>query len=105
MLIQESFVNRTRGGRIGDSEPYKPFTDNLGELYKSLTKEYGRCTGKVRIDIPGDGSPAIGWMFEKRMRYEDARTNKPEDYYLREVWVTLYEKPDTVTREKHYLFI
>jgi hypothetical protein len=37
------------------------------------------------------------------MRYEDARGNDPErDYYLRSVWVTLHDAPDTVTREHHY---
>lgn len=87
--IQETFVNETAGYRFGETEPYEPFTDDLGKLFRNLQAEYGRCTGKVYTDSK-DGVKAIGWVFEKRMKYEDARTNKPEDYYLCSVWVTLH---------------
>jgi hypothetical protein len=99
MLIQEQFVNVTKGYRFGDSEPYEPFTDDVGKLYKHLVKEYGRCTGKVFIDTP-KGAQAVGWVFVSRQRYEDARTK--DDTYLREAWVTLYDEADTVTRVEHY---
>ena len=39
-------------------------------------------------------------MFEKRMKYSDARGNDLErDYYIQNVWVGLFEQPDKVTRE------
>lgn len=97
MLIRETFVNRTENYLFGEGEPYEPFTDNIGRLFRSLSKEYGRCTGRMYYERKQGGDVPIGWVFEKRMRYEDA--NK---YYIREVWVSLHDAPDTVTREAHY---
>lgn len=94
MLIQESYINQTAGYRFGDSEPYEPYTDNIKELFQSMQREYGRCTGKIYIDP--DATP-IGWVFEKKLQYEDTK-----EFYTREVWVTLLDEPDTVTRTHHY---
>jgi hypothetical protein len=94
--IQESFVNLTKGIRYSDTEWYTPYTDNRGQLYRSLVREYGRCTSKVYIDKT-DGPPeAIGWTFVKRVEYDDADRirNKAERTYLREVWVALRNVPD-----------
>lgn len=99
MLISETYIDKTRGVRFGDSGEYEPFTEDRGKLFKSLSREYGRCTGKVYIDT-STGSTPIGWVFEKRMAYEDAR--KPTDTYVREVWVTLHKQKTTVTRTPHY---
>jgi len=90
LQIQETYINQTRGHRFGESGWYKPFTDDKGKLFRSLQREYGKCTSRVYQDTP-DGKPdAIGWVFEKRMRYEDARGKHPErDFYTREVWVTI----------------
>lgn len=98
MLVQESFVNATKGYRFGDSEPYEIFTENIGVLFASLQREYGRCVSRIYVDLESEPQPiAVGWVFQKRMRYEDTA-----DYYLREVWITMLEKVDTVTRERHY---
>ena len=97
MLIQEAWVNRTKDYRIGESDIYEPFTDNIKKLFKSLMKEYGRCTGKVRIDPDGK---AIGWVFEKRTKYSDAK-----ETFLQETWVTLHKEKPTVTSKYHYNFL
>jgi hypothetical protein len=52
----------------------------------------------VYIDVAGRGAVAIGWVFRKRMRYDDC-----DEVYLRDVWVTLHADRDTVTRTPHYL--
>lgn len=97
MLIEEVYINATAGHGIGASGLYEPFTEDPGELYRALQREYGRCIGKVYTQIDGrDGIP-VGWVFQGRDKYED--TGEP---YLREVWVTLHEAPPTVTREPHY---
>lgn len=97
MLIQETYINASKGHGIGESGLYEPFTEDTGQLYRALQKEYGRCVGKVRVMIDGvDGIP-IGWVFQGRDRYEDTR-----EPYLREVWVTLHEAAPTVTRTAHY---
>lgn len=89
MKMQETYINQTRGCSYGATDWYEPYTDNVGKLFRSLQREYGRCSGKVYIDTK-TGTKAIGWVFEKRQMYDDARGNDPErDYYIREVWVSL----------------
>ncbi len=106
MLIRETFVNETEGYRFGESDPCEPWTDDIGRLFLDMQREYGRCTGKVYVD-PAEGGPpiAVGWVFEKRMRYEDARGHDPDrDYYKRTVWVTLYdrfERRETLEADYH----
>ena len=102
MLIQEVFINKTEGYTIGNDGPYKSFTDNTGELFLSLQREYGRCVSRQYVDP--DAKP-IGWVFQKKMRYEDAKTNKPTDYYVLEVWVTLLDEPDMITTKRHYHYL
>lgn len=98
LYIQEAFVNKTRGERYGETPVYETFTDDTGPLYRSLQSEYGRCTGRIYIDREGDEPQKVGWVFEKRVQYDDSHES-----YLREVWVTVHEKPDTVIRERHYV--
>jgi len=95
MLIKEEYINATENAEYGESEQYAPYTSNIGKLFKSLQKEFGRCISKVYIDNK-EKSNAIGWVFQKRTRYEDTR-----EIYLQETWVTLYEKEDKHT-VKHY---
>lgn len=92
LLISETFIDQDKGYQFGNVEPYEPFTENIGKLFRSLQREYGRCTGKVYVDT-FNGVKAIGWVFEKRMQYDDARSK--DDTYTREVWVTLHTaKPE-----------
>lgn len=87
LYVRESYVNATKGHRFGDSEWYESYTDSKGQLYRSLVAEYGRCMGKVYVDRPGAPPLAIGWVFNKRMQYDDCR-----ETYLREVWVEISEQ-------------
>lgn len=95
LLISETFIDRKQNARYGDSEPYEPIhSDSLPRLFRFLQREYGRCNGKVYIDVtdPTDGkeqTKAIGWVFIKNVPYEDS----PKETYLREVWVTLHDAP------------
>lgn len=106
LWIQESFVNATEGYTFGDNPGYETYTDNVGRLFRDMQREYGRCTSKVYRDTE-NGVQQIGWVFQKRLRYEDARRDwngrySEKDYYIREVWVTVHDAPDTVTREPHF---
>lgn len=96
LYVQESFVNATEGYRFGDSDVYESYTDDAGELYRSMLREYGRCIGKVYVDTDGR-TLHVGWIFQSREKYEDIN-----ETYLREVWVTLHDEPDTVRRTSHY---
>ena len=106
MLVQEEYLVETENKdgefsllRRGESDLYEPFTDNIKTLFLSFQRQYGHCTGKVRIDTK-DGGRAIGWVFSKISYYED--TKEP---YTAETWVTLHDKqPDrTITHHYHIL--
>lgn len=82
MFIHETYINATKGYQFGDSGWYEPYTDSAGKLFRSLQREYGRCTG---------------WVFSKRMRYDDARGNNPDrDYYTHEVWVSVAKQVEFI---------
>lgn len=87
LWARESFVNVTKGYRFGDGDWFETFADSTGALYRSCNGEYGRCVSKMYRDRDGKLPIVCGWVFQKRMRYEDARGNRPEDHYIREVWV------------------
>jgi hypothetical protein len=97
MLVQEVYLNATERHRFGESGLYEPFTEDTGKLFRAYRSEFGRCVSKVYIDRKEGPPIAVGWVFIKRERYEDTR-----EPYLREVWVTLYDEPPTVTRENYY---
>ena len=85
--------------RSGESGVYETFTDNIGELFLSCQKEYGKCVSKMFVDS-SNGAKQIGWVFEKRRKYEDCN-----DTYLCETWVSLHDAPETRSVEYHYHFI
>ncbi len=93
LYVEENWINASEGHRNGDSEIYETFTDNRGELYRAMRREYGRCVSKVYIN---DGQP-VGWVFQKRQQYDDS----PETFLL-ETWVTVYSEPPTETIDHHY---
>lgn len=106
MLVQESWVevqnahsDNEKRFRCGDSGLYEPYTEDIKRLFRSYMHEYGRCVSKVYIDT-SEGVKAIGWVFEKRMKYTDCN-----DTYLQETWVTLHEDEPTIIQTDHYHFL
>jgi hypothetical protein len=99
IFVKETYVNLGKGHIIGDSGVYETNLDSASEVFTRSRKEHGRCTGKVYIDTD-KGPRQIGWVFEKRGRYED--TGEP---FLMETWVDLHEsEPETILRN-HYLYL
>jgi hypothetical protein len=94
IVMREQWVNRTEGHLIGDSDWYEAYTDDEGELFRDLQKEYGRCTGKVYIDPVGDPvhPKEVGWVFLKKVKYDDV-----DKYFLRETWVDMKHRYDKET--------
>lgn len=82
LLIHVSRVNEDRGYVFYDER--EPVGDDLalGDIFRHSLGEFGRCTGRVYVDT-ANGVRAVGWVFEKRERYED--TNEP---YLCTTWIT-----------------
>jgi hypothetical protein len=84
IVMREQWVNRTENHLLGDSGWYESFTDKEAVLFRSLQKEYGRCTGKVYVDLPSEEARPIGWVFIKRDKYDDT-----DEYFLKETWIDL----------------
>jgi len=40
--IEEILINRDRNCRFAENEPYESFTDNVGQLFRSLQTEWGK---------------------------------------------------------------
>ena len=51
LFVKESYIDRTRDACYGETDVYETAYANLGDLYRALAKEYGRCTGKVHVDL------------------------------------------------------
>lgn len=95
LYAQAEYVNATEGHRYGDEPITETFTDDIGELYRRCAEEYGRCISKVYIDLPDAPATPIGWVFVKRVEYDDYHSRET---YLRETWVTVYDGPVKVER-------
>lgn len=100
---EEEYVNETEGYSFGNSGVFETFADTPGELFRSLQREYGKCISKMYRDV-GDKVKTCGWVFQSRQKYEDSRRN-PTKTYIREVWVTLYERKPEVRAEMFPLYI
>jgi hypothetical protein len=90
--VRETLLDRTGNYIFSDGDWWQTGDNTLGTIFKAFQREYGRCTGKMYIDRPkrfdGPSTPLqIGWIFESKQRFEDARSYRPEDYYIREAWV------------------
>lgn len=90
LMIRCDYLNETKGHIFGqDPEWVEAFTDNRARLFLDCQREYGRCVSSIYAD--GTGSQSHGWVFQKRMQYEDYR-GRGERFYVREVWVHVKEE-------------
>lgn len=84
MYVIETHVNETRNHYISESFHTETFTDNIGELFKTLQREYGRCVSKMYRDLKDGSTVIVGWVFSKQRQYEDCKGT-----YQHTVWVEL----------------
>ena len=91
LWIQETFINETKGYQFGCGPWIDSECETMGELFLQLSREYGRCISKIYCDTKSGAVKTVGWVFQKRMEYEDAWriADKRERFYLREVWVNV----------------
>lgn len=88
LLVKESFINADRNALFGEADWYEAYENTPGELYRAARSKYGRCVSKIYDDADAHLGRFHGWVFHKRMNYEDAhRLPRAERTYLREVWV------------------
>jgi len=98
LYVRETHVNKTENLMIGESEVYESWTSSPGQLFRALQNEFGRCTSSMFVDKPDGTAQKIGWVFEKIESYYDM----PREKYLKETWVSVYEKPSTTRTTHHY---
>ena len=102
LYVKEEVVAREKendeGEIVYESEVYESAYEDVGELFRACRREYGRCISKVYIDRNDGTSQAIGWVFLKRVPYQDA----PNETYLQEAWITVHKAPPTRTIKYHY---
>ena len=96
LVASESFINAITETCYGDSGWQETWTDDIGRLYRDLQSEYGRCTGHVYVDTTDGESVPVGWVFVKRVEYDDANRYgfRGDRTYLREVWVSFGERDE-----------
>lgn len=58
----------------------------MGEIFRALREEYGRCQSKIYVDVAQGDAKHVGWFFVSRQEYTD--THEP---YLRGAWVVVGE--------------
>ena len=83
--------------------------ETTGDLFRALSgrdrsrpwEALGRCTGRVYVDEPDGEARQVGWVFEARDP-EPVRRGDEQPTGLRVAWVTVHDRPDTVTRTSHY---
>lgn len=101
LQLKETYVNRTKGYQFGESDWYEPFTDDRQKLFLDLQREFGRRSSKMYVDLISGGVREIGWVFEKKMQYEDSgRYGRKPEFYIREVWVEVREIDDSADTEE-----
>lgn len=98
LKVRETYLNETKGYVFGESEVMDAYAETTGEVFRNAQEEFGRCVSKMYRDV-AEGPPIqVGWVFQKRMTYEDSRRPFAEnDYYLREVWVEVFSEYETET--------
>lgn len=91
LWIQEEFVNATKEQRFSSGSWEETRYETTGDLYHALTREYGRCVSKMYVDKVGGAPMQTGWVFQKRMEYDDSHRirDKADRTYIREVWVSV----------------
>ena len=89
MYIREIYLNETDNHLIGEGDWYETFTDNLGDLYRALRKQFGKPQN-MYIDKKDGTTKKVGWVFTGKDKYED--TGEP---YIRQVWVEVSKTEPT----------
>lgn len=103
ILIRETFVDQSQHAQIGETDVHETRFDRRGSLFLSLQKEYGHCVSKVYVDRPNGKAKAIGWVFVKRLQYEDTdRYGRPAEYYMQEVWIEIHKRMPKKTVKYYY---
>jgi hypothetical protein len=94
--VRETFLNADAGYLLGEPEVTTDlFSGAPGDIFRAAQAEYGGCVSRIFVDTKA-GTKTCGWVFQRREKFEDC-----DETFLREVWVELLERPDTVEHTSH----
>lgn len=93
LYIETTGKNKTQNCIFYADEVTETQFNAVGNLFNSLQKEYGKCISKMYI---GDHNQ-IGWVFEKRIKYNDC-----DEYYIQETWVSVLNHEPEITKTYDY---
>lgn len=91
------YVDASRDVRLGSDGIQATDCQTPGELFRRCRRTLGRCTGGVFVDRADGGVQRIGWIFERRERYDDS-----ERTFVRQAWVIVHTAHPTRTVTVHY---
>ena len=81
MRVRIAMVNEDTNVRYNDHTEELPDDIPRGEVFRHYRTQFGKCTSMVYFD-PGI---ECGWVYSKRVPYED----DPKSTYLRSAWVMI----------------
>lgn len=97
VFVRECAVNATEGYLMYEVDTpmretvWEEFPER-GEFYRFCSREFGRCVSKMFVDDANGEAIHVGYVFQKRERYEDTG-----DPFVRETWVGFVTKtPPTI---------
>lgn len=112
LYVRETYLNADKGYTLGAGKVEESSFHTTSAMFRWYRRNEGRCISYMYRDNPDTGIPErIGWVFQKRVLYSDARKQcrtkgngqsyfgyQDLDYYLQEVWVEVHTAmPTTVT--------
>jgi hypothetical protein len=98
IYVEQDTVNATEGYTCGKTDPEETEFETKGEVFKWCLKRFGKCVSRVYIDRESGRPRKIGWVFQKRVKYDDCN-----QMFLQETWITLHKAPSEHKTVYHYL--
>lgn len=84
MHAKITMINSDRGLRFEEFKQELTPNTTKTELYNRMMREYGRPVSKVYVGEQPKDIMAIGWVFQKRVPYDDGPGT-----FLQETWVVV----------------
>lgn len=97
LAIRVTFLNKDRNGQIGE-DVHKTEFEEPRELFRHCKKTYGRCTSRMMRDRRHGESVQTGWIFEKKVPYDDA----PDEMFTQETWVEVVQPVDVRVKQRRW---
>ena len=98
MLVQIDVTSKEDNCLVYSDVENWDLYDSVSDIYKAALKEYGRCISKIYVDGKDNAVKHVGWVFQKRCKYEDCN-----ETYLQETWVCPLKRYEKKTEIEYAL--